>query len=75
MEEIRLYTVKETAEILKTNPNFVYDLIKRGLLPALKLGSLKVRKESLHKFLETYENYDLTNLDQISKIDVVESAS
>lgn len=75
MNEIKLYTVKETAEILKTNPNYVYDLIKRGLLPALKLGSLKIRQESLYKFLEEYESYDLTNLDQICKIDTVETAS
>ena len=29
MEDI-LYTVKETAELIKTNPNYVYELIKKG---------------------------------------------
>lgn len=73
MDDIKIYTVKETAEILKTNTNYVYDLIKRGMLPALKLGSYKIRKESLHKFLEEFENYDLTNLDEISKIKTMQS--
>lgn len=66
--DIRLYTVKETAAILKTNTNYVYDLIKRGLLPSLKLGSYKVRKESLYQFLLQYEGYDLTNPDNIVKL-------
>lgn len=66
-----LYTVKETAELLKTNPNYVYELIKRGLLPALKLGSLKIRRISLLKFLKENEGKDLTDLNNI--IDLKES--
>ena len=57
MEDI-LYNVKEVAEILKTNPAFVYELIKKGFLPALKLRSLKVRKTTLLNFLEKYEGKD-----------------
>ena len=38
--EDTLYTVTEVAEILKVGKNRVYDLIKAGLLPALKLGGL-----------------------------------
>lgn len=64
MEEV-LYTVKETAELLKTNPNYVYELIKRGLLPALKLGSLKIRRTSLLVFLKENEGKDLTDLNNI----------
>ena len=45
-----LYTVKETAKIMKVNVHRVYDLIRAGLLPALKLGSIKIRKESLEEF-------------------------
>ena len=60
-----LYTVKEVASILKTNVNFVYELIKRGLLPAMKLGSYKIRKDTLDRFLEKYEGYDLTDLKNI----------
>lgn len=64
MEDI-LYTVKETSELLKTNQNYVYELIRRGLLPALKLGSLKIRRISLLNFLKENEGKDLSNLDNI----------
>lgn len=56
-----LYTVKESAEILKTNVDYVHKLRKAGLLPFLKLGSYKVRKEALEEFLAKYEGKDLTD--------------
>lgn len=71
MENV-LYTVSEVAKLLKTNVNYIYDLIKKGYLPALKLGSYKIRKVSVEKFLEKYEGHDLTNLDFIKKLDVEE---
>ena len=60
-----LYTVKEVSEIIHTNKTYVYSLIKTGLLPALKLGSFKIRKETLLKFLSEHEGYDLTNPENI----------
>ena len=54
MEEI-LYTVKETAKLLKVNPNYVYDLIKKEMLPALKLGSFKIRRTSLLNFVKAHD--------------------
>ena len=71
MESV-LYTVSEVAKILKTNVNYVYSLIKKGYLPALKLGSLKIRKVSVDEFLEKYEGKDLTNLDFIKNLEVEE---
>ena len=56
-----IYTVKEVADILHTNKNYVYELIKHGLLPALKLGSLKIRREALIKFLDDNEGKNLTD--------------
>ena len=56
-----LYTVKEVAELLKTNIDYVHKLRKAGLLPFLKIGQYKVRKQSLELFLERYEGKDLTN--------------
>ena len=44
-----LYTVKEVAGIMHSNTNYVYALIRRGLLPAIKLGCYKVRAETLEK--------------------------
>lgn len=63
-----LYTVKEVSQIMHTNPTYVYKLISSGLLPALKLGSYKVRKIALENFLEQYEGCDLTNPDNIVKL-------
>lgn len=65
-----LLTVKEVSKLLKVNVNKVYDLIKYGYLPALKLGSYKVRKMTLMKFMEDNEGLDLTILDSVSSIEM-----
>lgn len=65
-----LYTVKETAKILKVNPDSVYTLIKSGKLRALKLGSLKVRRTTILEFLDKYDGYDLSDLDDIKLLDI-----
>lgn len=69
-----LYTVQDVSKLIHSNVNYVYALIKKGYLPALKLGSLKVRKVTLDKFLEEYEGKDLTNLENISEL-IVENCS
>ena len=56
-----LYTVKEVAELLKTNVDYVHKLRKSGLLPFLKIGQYKVSKQSLELFLQKYEGKDLTD--------------
>ena len=56
-----LYTVKEVAELLKTNVDYVHKLRKSKVLPFLKIGQYKVRKQSLELFLEKYEGKDLTD--------------
>lgn len=66
----QIYTVKEVSKILKVNVHKVYDLIKVGLLPALKLGSLKVREESLNEFIAKYDGYDLTDFNNPVKLDL-----
>lgn len=66
-----LYTVKEVSLLIKTNVGYVYNLIKKGYLPALNLGSLKVRKSSLEKFLQKYDGKDLSNLDNIKDLDII----
>lgn len=67
-----LYTVKETAGTLGVNVHVIYNLIKRGLLPALKLGSMKVRKESIEAFVKKYEGMDLSDLDNITELKIVD---
>ena len=47
-----LYTVTEVAKMLKVNRNFVYKIINDGELEAVKIGSIKVRKEALNRYIE-----------------------
>lgn len=63
-----LYTVKEASATLGVNVRTVYELVKKGLLPAMKLGSLKIRKKTLESFLEEYEGMDLSDLDNITEL-------
>lgn len=49
-----LYTVKEAAKILMVNADSVYDLVRRRKLPALRLGSMKIRGSDLERFIEKY---------------------
>ena len=59
--ENALYTVKEVAEILKTNVNYVYKLRDAGLITCLKLGQWKVTKKELERFLDSNQGMDLTD--------------
>lgn len=61
MDDI-LFTVKETARLLKCNIDTVHKLRRAGLLPFMKLGSYKIRKQALLDFLERYEG---KNVDEI----------
>lgn len=63
-----LYTVTEVSKLIKTNPAYVYELIRAGLLPVLKLGSYKVRKTALMSFLKRNEGKDLTDPFNVSDL-------
>lgn len=71
--EPMLYTVKETAKILKTSPDNVYALYHAGVLPMLKLGSLKCRRETLEEFLKKAEGYDVSDPNNIVPLEVKSS--
>ena len=68
MVERLIYTVQEVASILQSSPNYIYELIRKGYLPAIKLGSLKVLKSTLERFLIQNEGKDLSDLNNIKKI-------
>ena len=63
-----LYTVKEVAVLLKTNVDYVHKLRKAGLLPFLKIGQYKVRKQALENFLQAYEGKDLTDPFEVKEL-------
>lgn len=60
--------MKEVSELFHTNQAYVYTLIRTGLLPALKLGSYKVRKEALFAFLEANEGKNLNDPHNVRNI-------
>ena len=71
MEEKILYNVIEVSKILGVGKNKVYELIEAKILPALKIGGLKIRRTALLKFVEDYEGYDLTDTNNIKKLDMI----
>ena len=68
IEEKMIYTTHEVAKILHSSPNYIYELIRKGYLPAIKLGSLKVLKTTLERFLIQNEGKDLSDLNNIRKV-------
>ncbi len=68
MNQEMLYTVPEVAQLLKMNKGSVYTLINSGVLTALKLGSLKVTRYELLRFLKQYNGMDLTDLSNIKPL-------
>lgn len=65
-----LLTVKEVAKLLKVNTDKVYELIRKGCIPALKLGSLKIPPWSLKEFINNNVGKDLSDLDNIKNMEV-----
>lgn len=72
MEDRLIYTVQEVASILHSSPNYIYELINYGYLPAIKLGSLKVLKTTLERFLLQNEGKDLSDLKNVRKMVTIE---
>lgn len=59
--KLTLLIASEVASILRTNPAYVYNLVKSGELDAVKLGIIKVNKETLVAFIEKNIGNDLTD--------------
>ena len=68
-EDSIIFTVQEVAKILHSSPNYIYLLIDKGYLPAIKLKSIKILKSSLVKFLANNEGMDFSDVENIKKLD------
>lgn len=54
MADIKVYTLDEVAEILKVTKRTLYNYVKAGKLPAVKMGKYwRVSEESLQAFIST----------------------
>lgn len=56
-----LYTVNETAKLLKCNPNMVNSLINSGKLKCLILGRRKIPRYELLRFINDNLGTDITD--------------
>lgn len=72
-EEQIVYSAQEVAKILHSSPNYIYELVKKGKLKAVKLKSIKILKSTLEDFLKENEGNDLSDIDNIRKISVYEN--
>ena len=54
MADIKVFTLDEVADILKVTKRTLYNYVKAGKLPAVKLGKYwRVSEESLQAFIST----------------------
>jgi len=65
MEEQLVYKTQEVAKILHSSPNYIYELINKGKLKAIKLKSFEICKSTLEEFLKENEGNDLSDIDNI----------
>ncbi len=63
-KEKMIYTTHEVAKILHSSPNYIYELIEKGKLKAIKLKSFKIRKSAVEEFLKENEGNDLSDIDK-----------
>ena len=52
----KLFTLKETAKILRVSERTIMRYLKSGKLKASKLGQWRIRQKDLEKFLEENSN-------------------
>lgn len=54
MENIKVYTLDEVADILKVTRRTLYTYVKEGTLPAVKMGKYwRVTEENIKSFIST----------------------
>jgi len=52
----KLFTLKETAKILRVSERTVMRYLKSGKLKASKAGQWRIKQSDLNKFLDKYSN-------------------
>lgn len=52
MKHVKVLTVKETAELLKVKPQWVYRMMRHDGLPCIRLGrQIRIDEDSLEKWV------------------------
>ena len=68
---MKLLTVKEVSKVLRVNPSYVYELMKRGHLKYLILGSKKVTDFELERFIKEAQGKDFSDLDNVVDLETL----
>lgn len=71
--ELYLLTVKEVAERLRVNVNYVYELIKKGHIEALRLGSMKITNAELDRFISNASGNDFSDLENVVPLETLQN--
>lgn len=53
--ELRTYTVAEAAQLIGVKKEKLYEYLRAGKLPHLKMGTTRIRHEALVEFLKAQE--------------------
>lgn len=54
-DELKTYTVAEAASLIGIKKDTIYEYLRAGKLPCLKMGHTRIRHEALVEFLRTME--------------------
>lgn len=65
---MKLLTVKEVSKVLRVNPAYVYELMNKGHLNYLILGSKKVTDFELERFLKEAQGKDFSDLNNVKEL-------
>jgi excisionase family DNA binding protein len=67
---MKLLTVKEVSKVLRVNPSYVYELMNKGHLNYLVLGSKKVTDFELERFLGEAQGKDFSDLNNVTQLKI-----
>lgn len=57
----RLIGVAEASKILSMSKARLYNIIKAGLIPAVKAGSYKIRESAIDEFIKGFDGMDISD--------------
>lgn len=63
-----LYSIPETARLLKVNPSVVRKLCHAGLIRPMKLGTMKISAKEVDRFLDAATGKDLSDPNAVKEL-------
>ena len=66
----RLLTIPQVAEVLGTDKNRVYSLVRHGHIRCMKVGHYKVRESEVDAFIQKFDGKDVNDPMNIKDVDI-----